>query len=207
MLRIFDISLTSVIVSVFVCTACVQAEAERSVSIVPWPRSIECSGRVAAVEPRIYLSDNSISSLSEVLNENIYRITDFRCRVVSSQPGSGIILESAPDMKPGAYSLAVKGKRCVLRAGSYEGFVHATASLLQILKATNGMLILPEVDIKDEADYPFRSVLLDLARFWQPVHTIKETIDLAYIYKLNYIHLHLSDDQSFTFPSKAFPRL
>ena len=207
MKHIFDKSLSLILASVLVCTVCVQAEAGRSVNIVPWPRSIECSDRVAAVEPKIYLGDNSLSSLSEVLNDCIYRITDFRCKVVSSRPGSGIVFEGAPDMKPGAYSLTVKGERCILRAGSYEGFVHGTASLLQILKATDGMLILPEVDIKDEADYPFRSVLLDLGRFWQPVHTIKETIDLAYIYKLNHLHLHLSDDQSFTFPSKAFPRL
>lgn len=207
MKHIFDISLSFILASVLVCTACVQAEGDRSVSIVPWPWSIECSDRVAAVEPKIYCGDNSLTSLSKVLNENIYRITDFRCKVVSSRPGSGIIFESAPDMKPGAYSLTVESKKCVLRAGSYQGFVHGTASLLQILKATDGMLVLPEVDIKDEGDYPFRSVLLDLARFWQPVHTIKETVDLAYIYKLNHIHLHLSDDQSFTFPSKAFPRL
>ncbi len=117
MKHILDISLSFILASVLVCAACVQAEGDRSVNIVPWPRSIESSGRIATVEPKIYLGENSLTSLSEVLNENIYRITDSRCKVVSSQPGSGIIFERTPDMKPGAYSLTVKGKRCVLRAG------------------------------------------------------------------------------------------
>ena len=35
----------------------------------------------------------------------------------------------------------------------------------------------------------------------------KETIDLLWFYKLDSMHLHLTDDQRFAFPSKAFPRL
>ena len=75
MQRTFWMSLSFVLVSVLVCAGYVQAEAGRSVSIVPWPRSIECSDRVAAVESKICLGDNPLSSLLEVLNEHIYRIT------------------------------------------------------------------------------------------------------------------------------------
>ena len=103
MQRIFDISLTFILVSVLVCTGCAQAEADRSVNIVPWPRSIECPDRVAAVDPKIYLGNNSLSSLSEVLNENIYRITNFRCQVVSSRRISTVYSGRCPE---------AAGRRC-----------------------------------------------------------------------------------------------
>ena len=35
----------------------------------------------------------------------------------------------------------------------------------------------------------------------------KDIIDLASFYKIKYLQLHLSDDQSFTFPSEIFPKL
>ena len=183
------------------------AVAAEHISIVPWPQSVQFQDQVTEVSLNVFIDHDLLEPLSRVLKQNITRIAGLPCKTVSNRPRSGIVFENVTDIKPAAYSLIVKDHRVLLRASSYEGFVHATASLLQIATPSDKGLVLPCVDIQDAPDYPFRSVLLDLARFWQPVHTIKETIDLAYLYKFNHVHFHLSDDQSFTFPSQAFPQL
>ena len=67
--------------------------------------------------------------------------------------------------------------------------------------------IFPLVNIKDKPDSEYRGLLIDLARMWHDVPTLKNIIDLASFYKIKYLQLHLSDDQSFTFPSEIFPKL
>ncbi|MEM7316722.1 MAG: family 20 glycosylhydrolase, partial [Planctomycetota bacterium] len=59
----------------------------------------------------------------------------------------------------------------------------------------------------DKPDYEFRSVLLDLARRPHPIETVKQTIDLLSLYKINYLHLHLSDTQSCVYTSRVLPEM
>ena len=63
------------------------------------------------------------------------------------------------------------------------------------------------LEIEDKPDSEYRGLLVDLARMWHDVSTLKDIIDLASFYKIKYLQLHLSDDQSFTFPSEIFPKL
>ncbi len=66
---------------------------------------------------------------------------------------------------------------------------------------------LAKMEIKDEPANEFRSVMLDVARRWHPMDTIKDTVELLRLYKIGYLHLHLSDNQSMTFTSKALSKL
>ena len=49
--------------------------------------------------------------------------------------------------------------------------------------------------------------MLDAARHFIPADALLQTLDLMAFYKLNVLHLHLSDDQGFRFPSAAWPKL
>jgi N-acetyl-beta-hexosaminidase len=49
--------------------------------------------------------------------------------------------------------------------------------------------------------------MIDVARQHHDISVLKQCVLLCYLYKLNYLQLHLTDDQSFTFPSKAYPQL
>ena len=80
-------------------------------------------------------------------------------------------------------------------------------TLLQLSEKDNGHVVLPIIKINDYPDAEYRGLLIDLARKWHSVETIKKIIDLASFYKINYLQLHLTDDQLFTFPSENFPKL
>ena len=63
----------------------------------------------------------------------------------------------------------------------------------------------PAVRIDDAPALPWRGLMLDLARFPHPVEAVEEAIELAYLFSLNTVQLHLSDDQAFTFPASCLP--
>ena len=50
-------------------------------------------------------------------------------------------------------------------------------------------------------------MMLDIARHFLPPSTIKRLIDIAAMYKINRLHLHLSDDQGWRLEIKSLPRL
>lgn len=65
----------------------------------------------------------------------------------------------------------------------------------------------PESVIKDKSEYSYRGLMIDVARHFFTVDEIKRQIDLAAQYKINKVHLHLSDDQGWRLEIKKYPDL
>ena len=63
------------------------------------------------------------------------------------------------------------------------------------------------VHIEDYPDKDYRSLMVDLGRQWHPARTLYKYIDVCYMYKVKYLHLHFCDTLLYSFPSKAFPKL
>ena len=61
--------------------------------------------------------------------------------------------------------------------------------------------------ISDAPRYPYRGVMLDVSRHFFSVAEIKRYIDLVSLYKLNRLHLHLSDDQGWRIQVDSWPEL
>jgi hexosaminidase len=61
--------------------------------------------------------------------------------------------------------------------------------------------------VADSPRYPYRGLLIDSARHFLPVATIKDTLDAMSLTKLNVLHWHLTDTTSFPVVSRVFPSL
>lgn len=68
-------------------------------------------------------------------------------------------------------------------------------------------LIVNTTTIFDFPRFTHRGILLDTARHFIPVSHIIWNLDAMEINKMNVLHWHLSDDQSFPYESAAFPKL
>jgi hexosaminidase len=91
--------------------------------------------------------------------------------------------------------------------GSYTAVIWGIVSVMQLLENDNGKYRLPHCEIADRPVLPYRAFMLDVAREWHEIPVIKQMIDLCAWYKVRYLQLHLSDNESFTFPSQAYPAL
>ncbi|MGB0953426.1 MAG: family 20 glycosylhydrolase, partial [Planctomycetota bacterium] len=115
-----------------------------------------------------------------------------------------LMVRVAKDLAPEAYRLALTD-RIHVEIGGPKALAHATATLLQLWGPMGSRL--PAVRIQDAPANPYRSLMVDLGRNPHSLTLMKETIDLLWFYKVDSLHLHLTDDQRFAFPSEAFPKL
>jgi hexosaminidase len=65
----------------------------------------------------------------------------------------------------------------------------------------------PVVTITDYPRYPYRGLLLDIARHYESPSAVEKLIGQVAAYKIDVLHLHLSDDQGFRLAINGFPRL
>jgi len=106
-----------------------------------------------------------------------------------------------------SYELTVDARRARLSAANPLGALRGLETLLQLARAEGGRTVIPAVHVSDRPRFPWRGLLLDPCRRWQPLEVVKRTLDGMAAVKLNVFHWHLSEDQGFRIESKAYPRL
>jgi hexosaminidase len=80
-------------------------------------------------------------------------------------------------------------------------------ALVEYRAAYRRPLWIPAGRIVDRPRYAWRGAMLDVARHFRPVEDVKRFIDLMVPYKLNRLHIHLSDDQGWRIEIPGWPRL
>jgi hexosaminidase len=106
-----------------------------------------------------------------------------------------------------SYQLSVTPRGAVLDAPTTVGALRGLETVLQLIQADSGGWFLPAVRVEDRPRFPWRGLLIDVSRHWQPPEVIKRQLDGMAMVKLNVLHWHLSEDQGFRVESKRFPRL
>jgi hexosaminidase len=111
------------------------------------------------------------------------------------------------------YRLDSAEEGLTIRAATAAGLFRGVQTLRQLLPATvesgttDGPWTVPAATVVDRPRYPYRGVMLDVARHFFGVTDVKRVIDLAALYKLNHLHLHLTDDQGWRIAIDSWPRL
>jgi hexosaminidase len=106
-----------------------------------------------------------------------------------------------------SYELTVSARQARLTAPNPLGVLRGLETFLDLVSEEGGRHFVPAVKISDRPRFPWRGLLIDPCRRWQPVEVIKRNLDAMAAVKLNVLHWHLSEDQGFRIESKVFPRL
>jgi hexosaminidase len=124
-------------------------------------------------------------------------------------------------LSPGDRSLGEEGYRLRVEPGLLRldartpaGLFHAGQTLRQLLPAAidsperrPGPWEIGVVTIHDRPRFGWRGLMLDVARHFFDVGEVRRLIDLMALYKLNRLHLHLTDDQGWRVPVRSRPNL
>lgn len=106
-----------------------------------------------------------------------------------------------------AYRLIVGSEGLRIEADGPTGVLRAYASLRQLAGLSPSGIAIPHQTITDAPRFAWRGIMLDPARHFISVATLKRQIDAMERLKFNTLHLHLSDDQGFRVESLRYPRL
>ncbi|MEE6273148.1 family 20 glycosylhydrolase [Georgenia sp. MJ206] len=102
-----------------------------------------------------------------------------------------------------AYSVTVDAERVRIEAADAVGLFRGVTTLLQLLDGST----LPAGRVVDAPRYAWRGLMVDVTRHWFGPEILREVVDLMAAYKLNVLHLHLTDDQGWRLEIASRPRL
>jgi hexosaminidase len=129
--------------------------------------------------------------------------------LIIGNPGG---LQGDPDGE--GYQLITTTSGVTLEAPTPHGLYNGVQTIRQLLPAwINSSSVqprpwtLPVVQITDYPRYPYRGLMLDIARHYESPSAVEQLIEQAAAYKINTLHLHLSDDQGFRIVINGFPNL
>ncbi|HEX8636165.1 MAG TPA: family 20 glycosylhydrolase [Pyrinomonadaceae bacterium] len=105
------------------------------------------------------------------------------------------------------YTLAVSDQQATLNAPTVVGALRGLETFLQLLDSDRDGYFIPAVQIQDAPRFPWRGLLIDVARHYEPLDVLKRNLDAMAAVKLNVLHWHLTEDQGFRVESKKFPKL
>lgn len=103
-----------------------------------------------------------------------------------------------------SYQLRISRAGVAISAHETAGALHALTTLVQLADRDG---CLPTGLVQDAPSFPWRGLMLDPARRFISMESLHRTLDVMAFYKLNVLHLHLTDDQGFRWRSAAFPKL
>ncbi|MEU4768646.1 family 20 glycosylhydrolase [Actinosynnema sp. NPDC023794] len=129
--------------------------------------------------------------------------------------GIALLLGGAPaSVGDQGYQLTVTSAAVRLRANTPAGLFAGVQTLRQLLPAEvesrttqAGPWTVPGATITDYPRFAHRGAMLDVARHFHPVAAVKRYLDQLALYKVNYFHLHLTDDQGWRIVVDSWPRL
>ncbi|MBW8809731.1 MAG: family 20 glycosylhydrolase, partial [Lysobacter sp.] len=132
-------------------------------------------------------------------------------QAASNGARNAIALSIDPDLATGeeAYVLDIQPDGVRIRARTEAGLFYGAVSLWQLLTADGGQgaTRIAAQRIEDAPAYPWRGVMLDVARHFRSVDEVKSVVDQMALHKLNTFHWHLTDDQGWRIEIKQYPRL
>jgi len=110
------------------------------------------------------------------------------------------------------YKIKISPHAMIVYAKTGAGIFNATQSIRQLLPTavegkTKAALSIPCGEITDRPRYSWRGYMQDVSRTFYGVDVMKKYMDVMALYKLNVLHLHLTDDQGWRIEIKKYPKL
>src|SRR5215469_10292802 len=126
----------------------------------------------------------------------------------------GSVTASGAQARPEEYQLVTTTAGARIQAPTGHGLYDGVQTFRQLFpawinspKVMRGPWTAPAVSITDYPRYPYRGLLFDIARHYESPAAVEKLISQIAAYKIDVLHLHLSDDQGFRLAIKGFPRL
>ncbi|NFG23662.1 beta-N-acetylhexosaminidase [Clostridium botulinum] len=196
--------------------------------IIPKPLSYKVGegNFIITKDTSIYVKGNTkeeteeISKIAEFIREKLRASTGFELNIIQGKEGkSGSIYLTTIGSKESqgneGYEIVTTPKNVKIVAYKAEGISRGVQTLRQLLPpdiekntiANDVEWNIPVSIINDEPEYNYRGLMIDVARHFFTIDEVKRQIDYAAQYKINRVHLHLSDDQGWRLEIKKYPDL
>jgi hexosaminidase len=187
--------------------------------LMPWPAQVEwrAGGLPIAADFRVRIDGHDDARLRAGIGRALDRLerragVSFGDRFVRAGGALVIACDAAGSAIPRlgddeSYTLAVRPEGAILRAANVVGALRGLETFLQLVEKDGAGFAAAGAVIRDAPRFPWRGLMIDLARHFQPPEVLHRNLDAMAAVKLNVLHLHLTDDQGFRVESRRHPEL
>ncbi|MFH8974975.1 family 20 glycosylhydrolase [Streptomyces sp. NPDC017890] len=114
------------------------------------------------------------------------------------RPSVGVCPRGTAEPCDESHRLTVTESGIICRAATPEGVFRAATTALQTIATAAGRI--PCGELTDAPHYAWRGLMVDPARGYLTPAELRRIVDLAALYKLNVLHLHLTDNEAWRLP-------
>lgn len=127
-------------------------------------------------------------------------------KIVAKAKSTAIRIKKVGSLSSESYKLEVNGSGVQIEASDYGGAFNALQTWKQIVfHAKNNEIA--QLKIEDQPRFNYRGLMLDCSRHFWTLDELKQTITQMSFFKLNKLHLHLTDNNAWRIEIKAYPKL
>jgi len=204
-------------VAVGATPAAADRPAAPAVRVVPAPASVETAGSPYRITrgTQIHVDDSRAArQVGDYLADVLRPSTGYPLQVTTHGSGGIRLRLAGGPFGAEGYRLDSGAHGVTITAREPAGLFHGVQTLRQLLPAAvekktaqPGPWTVQGVTVKDSPRYGYRGAMLDVSRHFFTVSQVKRYIDELALYKINTLHLHLSDDQGWRIAVDSWPRL
>ncbi len=175
---------------------------------------------VIYIKGRTKEENEEIIKIAQYMKDKLSISSRLKLKIIEGDnvPNNSILLttlNSNEEQGNEGYKLIIAPQKIEIIGYKPEGIFRGIQSLIALLPAEvesktavkNVKWSIPVAVINDKPEYEHRGLMIDVARRFFTVDDIKRQIDIASQYKINRLHLHLSDDQGWRLEIKKYPDL
>ena len=180
--------------------------------IFPTPVHYKETGEVYSIDANVKIAaDNIFNKEASFLSVALGKLLGKQPAVIDINETAGIRLQQKA-MALDAYELRVSKTGIIIYAAGNTGAFYAIQSLQSLFpplswSASQNNITVSGVEVSDSPRFGYRAYFLDVARHFQPKKEILKLIDLMTLYKLNVLHLHLTEDEGWRIEIPSIPEL
>lgn len=193
-------------------------------NLIPKPVKLEATGSsfewTKHTQIHIQTGNQEAKKIANHLVELIAPATGFQPKIkelktpLGSRGISLILDDKFEKLGKEGYNLTIDPRKISLQAYKAEGLYRGIQTIRQLLPAKieakekqEGPWLIASGNIEDYPQYGYRGAMLDVVRHFFDVDEVKQYIDYLAAYKMNVLHLHLTDDQGWRIEIKSWPKL
>lgn len=166
--------------------------------------TVVCSLLLVACSPKETVQLNVIPLPAQVSASGGFLKVDSAAVFSTAKPANvRFIVDESIGGNPEGYQLVVNEKGIDLKAATGIGLFYGEQTLRQLFSPQG----VPYVTIQDEPRFKYRGMHLDVSRHFFPKEEVFKLLDVMSFYKLNNLHLHLTDAGGWRIQMDKYPKL
>jgi hexosaminidase len=204
--------------ALLLCATRAGAQEQPRLNLMPLPANLQTGSGSLRVDPSfsVALTGHTEARLDRAVQRFLRQLSRQTAIPFSGKPSTKPTLTVHTDHaskevqelgEDESYTLAIAIDGAKIDAPTPLGAMLGLQTFLQMVEVSPDGFAAPAVTIQDKPRFPWRGLMIDVARHFIPLDILKRNLDGLEAVKMNVFHWHLSENQGFRVESRKFPKL